>query len=150
MITVDSNIWIYYLDPTVSEHEYVSNYIEDLIRNEQLLSSTIIWLEVSHYLYRTTSIKKEILARTLSKLLRLSSMHVVDFDMELYFETIRLLGEFRHDRRASFSIGGRDAGIVAMMKKHNVKTIVTHDTDFIKLADKGVIQIYDPIPSKMK
>ena len=59
-----------------------------------------------------------------------------------------LLGEFRHDRRASFSIGGRDVSIVAMMKKYDVKKIVTHD--FIKLADKGVIQVYDPIPSKMK
>lgn len=29
-------------------------------------------------------------------------------------------------------IGGRDARIVVMMKKHNDKTIVTHDTDFFQ------------------
>ena len=150
MITVDSNIWIYYLDPTLPEHRRVLHYVEELIRNEEVLSSTIIWLEVSHYLYRTSSIEKENLGHTLSKLVRLSSMHVIDFDMELYFETIRLLGEFREDHRIGFSIGGRDASIVAMMKKHKVKTLVTHDRDFIRLADKGIIQIYDPILSRMK
>lgn len=132
------------------EHKPVVDYVEDLIRNEQILSSTIIWLEVSHYLYRTTSIKKEKLSRTLSRLIRLSSMHVVDFDMELYFETVKLLGEFRHDGPVGFSIGGRDASIVSMMKKYNVNMLVTHDTDFHKLADKGIIDIYDPIPSTIK
>lgn len=150
MITVDSNIWIYYLDPTMREHKPVVDYVEDLIRNEQILSSTIIWLEVSHYLYRTTSIKKEKLSRTLSRLIRLSSMHVVDFDMELYFDTVKLLGEFRHGGPVGFSIGGRDASIVSMMKKYNVNMLVTHDTDFHKLADKGIIDIYDPIPSTIK
>ena len=150
MITLDSNIWIYYLDPTVREHEHVSNYVEDLIRNEQLLTAPLYGSKCPIIYIGQLQLKRKCLSVTLSKLLRLSSMHVVDFDMELYFETIRLLGEFRHDRRASFFIGGRDASIVAMMKKYNVKTIVTHDTDFIKLADKGVIQIYDPIPSKMK
>ncbi len=146
MITIDSNIWIYYIDPTTNEHEHVQDYVEELIRDEEVLSSTIIWLEVSHYLYKTSSIHKEKLGDTLSKLIRLSSMRVVDFDMELYFETIRLLGEFRNDHR----IGGRDASIIAMMKKYKVKTIVTHDRDFVRLADKGIIQVLDPIPSQRK
>ncbi|MGG6459867.1 MAG: PIN domain-containing protein [Candidatus Eiseniibacteriota bacterium] len=79
-----------------------------------------------------------------------SSMHVVYFDMELYFETVKLLGEFRHDGAVGFSIGGRDASIVAMMKKHNVKMLVTHDTDFRKLADGGIIHVYDPILSAIE
>src|SRR5438093_3849544 len=135
MITIDSNIWIYYMDPTIKEHKHVRDYVEELVRDEEVLSSTIIWLEVSHYLYRTSSIQKEKLGDMLSKLLRLSSMRVIDFDMELYFETIRLLGEFRNDHKIGYSIGGRDASIIAMMKKYKVKTIVTHDRDFVRLAD---------------
>jgi predicted nucleic acid-binding protein len=150
MITVDSNIWIYYMDPTTKEHEHVLNYVEELIKDEEVLSSTIIWLEVSHYLYKSSSIQKEKLGETLSKLVRLSSMRVVDFDMELYFETIMLLAEFRNDHKIGFSIAGRDASIIAMMKKFKVKTIVTHDRDFVKLADKGIIQVLDPVPSQRK
>ncbi len=150
MITVDSNIWIYYLDPTMNEHKLVLNYVEELIKDEEVLSSTIIWLEVSHYLYKSSSIRKEKLCETLRKLVRLSSMRVIDFDMELYFETIKVLGEFRDDHKIGFSIGGRDASIIAMMKKYKVKTIVTHDRDFVRLADKGIIQVLDPIPSQRK
>lgn len=48
----------------------------------------------------------------------MTSMHVVDFGMELYFETVKLPGKHRHERAVSFSIGSRDASIVAMIKKH--------------------------------
>ena len=61
-----------------------------------------------------------------------------------------MLGEFRNDHKIGFSIGGRDASIIAMMKKYKVKTIVTHDRDFVRLADKGIIQVLDPIPSHRK
>ena len=69
MITVDSNIWIYYLDATINDHKLALDYVEDLIRHEEVLSSTIIWLEVSRYLYRTSSIPKEKLCDTLVNLL---------------------------------------------------------------------------------
>jgi predicted nucleic acid-binding protein len=143
MITIDSNIWIYYLDKTLNEHKYVNDPVEQVIRNEEILTSTIIWLEVSHYLYKISSIPKQKIESTLRRLVRLSSMRVIDFDMELYFETIRLLGEFRHN--GTLSLGGRDASIVAMMKRQKVNTILTHDRDFKKLEDKGIIKILDPI-----
>ena len=44
-----------------------------------------------------------------------------------------MLGECRDDHKIGFSIGGRDASIIAMMKKYRVKTIITHDRDFIRL-----------------
>ena len=81
------------------------------------MSSTIIWLEVSHYLYKTSSIPKEKLCDTLTKLVNLSSMHIIDFEMELYFGTIKVLGEFRNYHKIGFSLGRRDASIIAMMKK---------------------------------
>lgn len=142
MIAVDSNIWIYYLDPTLREHTYVAVYLEEALRSQEILTSTIIWLEVSHYLYRVSSIPKEKLEDRLRRLVRLSSMQVVDFDMKLYFETIGILGELEKDR---VSLGGRDASIIAMMRKMKVETLVTHDRDFKRLHEKGMLHIRDPV-----
>lgn len=142
MIAVDSNVWIYYLDPTLSEHGHVAGYLEDALRNEKILTSTIIWLEVSHYLFRASSIPKERLEGRLRRLAQLSNMQVVDFDVELYFETIKVLGELRN---SSISLGGRDASIVAMMRKMKVKSLVTHDSDFGRLEKKGMIRVIDPV-----
>lgn len=77
-------------------------------------------------------------------------MRVMDFDIKLYFETIRIMGELRNNGNVGLSIGGRDASILAMMKKLKVKTIVTHDSDFMKLAERGIIQVFDPIFSRRK
>lgn len=147
MIAIDSNIWIYYLDPTLDEHEHAAGYIEEVLKNEEILISTIIWLEVSHYLYRVSSIPKEKLESVLRKLARLSSMHVMDFDMESYLETIKTLNELRN---SSVSLGGRDASIVAMMRRMKVRTIVTHDKDFKRLEGKGMLHVQDPVPSRGK
>jgi predicted nucleic acid-binding protein len=142
MIAVDSNIWIYYLDPTLSEHRYVASYLEDALKNEEILTSTIIWLEVSHYLFRASSIPKEKLESRLRRLAQLSNMQVADFDVESYFETIKVLGELRN---SNISLGGRDASIIAMMRKVKVKSLVTHDSDFGRLEEKGMIHVIDPV-----
>lgn len=142
MIAVDSDIWIYYLDPTLAEHGHAAGYLEEALRSEEILSSTTIWLEVSHYLYRVSSIPKERLKDRLRRLVRLASMHVVDFDMESYFETIGVLEEIR---KGKGSLGGRDASIVAMMRKNKVRTLVTHDGDFKKLEERGILYVRDPI-----
>ncbi|MEM2139523.1 PIN domain-containing protein [Nitrososphaera sp.] len=147
MIAVDSNIWIYYLDPTLSEHRHVAGYLEEALRSEEILTSTIIWLEVSHYLYRVSSIPKEKLEARLRRLVRLSSMHTMDFDMESYFDTIGVLDELR---KSSIPLGGRDASIVAMMRKMKARTLVTHDKDFKKLEDKGMLHVRDPVPLSAK
>lgn len=39
------------------------------------------------------------------------------------------------DHGGTLSLGGRDASIVAMMKRQKVNTILTHDRDFKKLED---------------
>ena len=44
-------------------------------------------------------------------------MHIIDFEMELYFGTIKMLGEFRNYHKIGFSLGRRDASIIAMMQK---------------------------------
>jgi len=147
MIAIDSNILIYYLDPTLKENKHVTDYVEEIIRREEILTSTVIWLEVSHYLYRVSPVSREKHESSLRKLIRLSSMYVMDFDLELFFETVKILGELSG---RNIPIGGRDCSIIAMMRRLNVSTIVTHDKDFKKLEDKGMIQVVDPIPLRKK
>lgn len=147
MIAIDSNILIYYLDPTLKEHRHVIDYVEETIRREEILTSTVIWLEVSHYIYRVSPISKEKPENSLRKLIRLSSMYVMDFDVELFFDTVKILDELNS---RNISIGGRDSSILAMMRRLNVNTIVTHDRDFKKLEDKGMIQVLDPILLRKK
>ena len=67
--------------------------------------------------------------------------------MQLFFETVKILGELSS---RNISIGGRDSSIVAMMRRLNVNIIVTHDSDFKKLEDKGMIQVLDPILLRKK
>ena len=102
---------------------------------------------MSHYLYRVSPISKEKPENSLRKLVRLSSMYVMDFDVELFFETVKILGELSS---RNISIGGRDSSIVAMMRRLNVNTLVTHDRDFKKLEDKGMIKVVDPILLRKK
>ncbi len=136
MIAVDSNIWIYYLDPTTKEHERVKSELERVILSEEILTSTTIWMEVSHYLFKVSKLERGELANMIKKLLRLSTLRVVDFDSKMLHESIDLLSELYRER-----IGGRDATILAMMRDFDVKRIMTHDKGFNGLG----LEVIDPV-----
>lgn len=138
MIAIDSNIWIYYLDPTLQEHKKVKPALEDAIRSEEILTSTIIWMEVAHYLFKVSSLPREELSNRIKKLLRLSTMKIADFDRDALSESIDVLAE-----RYRQKIGGRDAAILAAMQKYGVEKIMTHDKGF-----KGAgVKVLDPVGS---
>ena len=50
MILVDSNLWAYYLDATVSEHAKVKPLMGRLLSKDDVLHSTVVQIEVLHYL----------------------------------------------------------------------------------------------------
>jgi predicted nucleic acid-binding protein len=136
MIAVDSNIWIYYLDATLPEHEKVKPALESAIRAEEILASTIIWMEVAHYLFKISSLPRSRLSDRIKKLLRLSTMEIASFDRETLDMSIEVL-EDKHRHR----IGGRDAAILATMKRHGVRKLMTHDKGFEDLE----VEVIDPI-----
>ncbi len=72
----------------------------------------------------------------IKKLLRLSTLRVVDFDSKMLHESINLLSELYRER-----IGGRDATILAMMQDFDVKRIMTHDKGFNGLG----LEVIDPV-----
>jgi len=143
MIVVDSNIWDYYLDPTTREHRFVKDELEAVVRSEEILTSTVIWMEVAHYLYRVSRLPRERLEERIKTLTRLTTMTVVSLDLDLYYESLKVLSE-----TWAYPVGGRDATILAMMKRRGVKRIFTHDRDFKKLAEDGLIEVIDPIPGE--
>ncbi|MFH1774036.1 MAG: type II toxin-antitoxin system VapC family toxin [Methanobacteriota archaeon] len=135
MIAVDSNIWIYYLDPTLPEHRKVKPVLEEAIRSENILTSTVIWMEVAHYLFKVSSLPRSELSQALKKLLKLSTMKVADFDAATLSIAMDIIEEkYRH------RIGGRDAVILATMKKNNVSKLMTHDRGFV-----GLVELIDPL-----
>lgn len=135
MIAVDSNIWIYYLDPTLPEHEKVKPALEKVLQHEDILTTTIIWMEVAHYLFKVSSLPKAELSQRIKKLLKLATMRVEDFSADMLSMTIDTLEEnYRH------KIGGRDAAILATMKKNSVNRLITHDRGFV-----GLVEVVDPV-----
>ena len=54
-------------------------------------------------------------------------------------DSVSYLSRYSHT-----GIGGRDASILATMKKSNIKKIITHDKDFKKI---DFVEIIDPIKS---
>lgn len=136
MITIDSNIWIYYLDATLPEHGKVKAALEATIHTEEILTSTIIWMEVAHYLFKVSSLPRTELSDRIKRLLRLSTMKIAGFDTDTLNTSIETLEDkYRH------RIGGRDAAILATMKGYSVKKLMTHDKGF-----KGLdVEVIDPV-----
>ena len=49
---VDSNIWAYYFDANLPEHESVVSFLDPQINSGNIAVSTIIIVEVAHYLFK--------------------------------------------------------------------------------------------------
>ena len=140
MIAVDANIWCYYIDPTTPEHKAVSAFMDDLILSgEEILTNTIIWMEVGHYLYKISRLPRATLFDILKKLMDLPTLIIVDVDVQLLYDSLSLLADlFKY-------IGGRDATILAAMNRFNVRKLVSHDEGFKRLAKDGLIEVIDPV-----
>ncbi len=63
-------------------------------------------------------------------------MKIADFDIDTLNSGIDVLEEkYRH------RIGGRDAAILATMKKHGVSKLMTHDKGFLGVG----VEVIDPV-----
>ena len=136
-------MWDYYLDPTTKEHGFVKDELEEIIRTEEILTSTIIWMEVAHYVYKVSKLPRHILERRIESFTRLSTMTVDEFDLSLLYESLKIISEMW-----MYPIGGRDATILAMMKRRGVRKIFTHDRGFKEIAKQDIVEVLDPIPEE--
>jgi len=135
MLFVDSNIWAYYFDERAPEHKYVVKPVEEALRAKEIAINTVIIMEVAHFLIKNLGAKKG--WRKLDVFLGFPFV-VVDLTYDLALMSVRFLVKYSH-----LGIGGRDATILASMRKLNIDVLMTHDKAFKRIPD---IMVIDPVP----
>ena len=145
MITIDSQIWVYYFDANAMENKNVSKWLagEDdggVLFTEDILLSMIIPLEVGHAMFRTRSLKPDDAEQIMIAFLSINTCVFIDIDLVLVTNALSFLKS-----HASAGIGGRDALIAATMDEHHVTTIVTNDKNMLALkVYRRIDPVFDP------
>ena len=134
MHMVDSNIWVYYFDENLPEHSTVVKYLDPLIKQGNIATSTIIIMEVIHYLFKRLG---PVVGSEKSHIFQLGQFETLEFTSKDLDEFLDKLRKVSHH-----GLGGRDVTILVCMKKAGISKLVTHDQDFKKIKDLDVI---DPV-----
>lgn len=142
MIFVDSNMWCYYFDQRLPEHGYVRETMREIVKTGEIVCNNIIVMEVAHYLVRHFPAKAA--RRKIEYFVNLENMKIIDFDRQIMMEALDSLVEHAY----THGLGGRDATVIATLKKLRVNKILSHDRVFKRLASKLEIEVIDPIPVK--
>ena len=140
MIFIDSNIWCYYFDKRLPEHQLVREPIRQiLLSSEELASNTIVVMEIAHYLIR--HFEEKAARKKIDHFVNLRNMKILDVDTKLMAESLDYLLTYGY----SDGLGGRDATIIAVMNSEGIKTLLSHDTTFKRLAEREVFKVIDPV-----
>jgi hypothetical protein len=139
MIFVDANMWCYYFDQRLPEHEHVREPMREIIRSEEIACNTIVVMEVAHYLVRHFTANAA--RKKIDYFVNLRSMKIAGFNRQMMTEALENLIEHAY----TDGLGGRDATVVATLKSLNIKKIISHDDIFKRLAGKLTLEVIDPI-----
>ena len=134
ILIVDTNIWAYYFDRDSPEHKKVIDPLEKALKSERLAVNTIIVMEVAHFLIKNLGPVEG--AEKLGVFLRFPLI-VSDFDYRSALDSVEMLKRYSH-----LGVGGRDATILAMMRRAGSKKLMTHD-EALKKVDW--IEPVDPV-----
>lgn len=134
MILIDSNIWCYYFDESSKEHKSVVKLLEEALTSEKVLVNTVIIMELAHFLIKNLG---PIIGRKKLQTFLEFPIIIVDLDYNQAKKSLDFLYEYSH-----LGIGGRDATLLAAMKKAKTNTIITHDEAFKRL---DWLSVKDPI-----
>ena len=125
IVFIDSNYWIYLLDKTCDEHDYIVDHFKVLYDSSSLAINTIVMVEIMHYLIKRlgTTIAKQ-------KWQLFSSIDFIvgNLEFEQLDRIFDVLSKFSHT-----GIGGRDASILSFMEDNNITKLCTHDKAFKKI-----------------
>lgn len=137
MYCLDANIWVYYFDDGLDEHDAVRADVAGVLADEPLFTTTVLQMEVVHYLSNQLADSGEYVDRFLS----LSGVAVADLtneDVERGASLLRDHGET--------GIGGRDATVIAAMDRYDVERLWTHDEGLKRLGDSiEWLDVTDPV-----
>lgn len=134
MILVDSNTWVYYFDEGLPEHAKVAPRLEALLATEALLMTTIVQIEVAHYVVRRLGSRAGPVVEALFGL----PASLQGFAGEDAKGAVRLLQE-----SATGGLGGRDAALLHAALANDVSLLVTADKALAKAARKRKIPTRD-------
>ena len=135
MVFIDSNIWFYYFNSSAREHEETAEKVDEILdSNQSVHINSVILMEVGHFLIKNLGgIKGK---KKLDQMLQYS-FKTTDIGYSLARNSLDILAE-EHQT----GIGGRDATIIASMRKQGVEKLVTHDQSFKKI---NGIKVIDPV-----
>ena len=139
MIFVDTNIWCYYFDARLQEHERVREPLRGILRTEEIAVNTVTVMEVAHYL--TRNLDEAEAREKVESFTKLSNMNIIDFDKALMRTALEHLTKYAK----SYALGGRDSTILASLDKFKIETLLTHDKTLAVLAQKLGVKVIDPI-----
>ena len=145
MLTIGSQIGIYYFDGNAKENSNTSKWFEGenhdgVLFTKQIIMSSIIPIEVAHNLFKVAELDKDQIEQIIISFISLDNCQLIEIDQMLIFEALKILKTF-----APIGIGGRDALILATMEKFQLKTIVTHDKNLLALTElKRIDPVFKP------
>jgi predicted nucleic acid-binding protein len=134
MYMVDSNIWAYYFDTNLPEHESVISFLDPQIKSGNIAVSTIIIVEVAHYLFKRLGSIEGFEKSNIFQLAQFETLEFTSRDLDELLATMR--------RVSHLGLGGRDVTILICMKKAGITHLVTHDQAFSRIKD---IKVIDPV-----
>jgi predicted nucleic acid-binding protein len=127
MYCFDANIWVYYFDTDLPEHSAVVDHVRDALRTQPLFTTTVLQMEVVHYLHTQHADASSAIDRFLG----LEDVAVAELRPDDVETAVEIL-----EAHPGVGIGGRDATIIATMKRHNLSQLWTHDTALLDLGDR--------------
>ncbi len=143
MIFVDSNIWCYYFDQRLPEHQLVREPIRQLLMSSQeIFCNTIVVMEIAHYLVRHL-VEKDA-RKKIEVFVNLRNLKILDFNTKAMIESLDNLLNYSY----SHGLGGRDSTIITSMNAFGIKTLITHDDALKRLSNKILCKVIDPITEK--
>jgi len=137
MYCLDANIWVYFFDTGLDEHDRVREPIGEVLDDDPVFTTTVLQMEVVHYLSNQLADSDAAVERFLG----LEDVTVADLTGEDVDRAATLLAD--HD---GAGIGGRDATVLAAMERHDVERLWTHDEGLKQLGDRlDWLTVADPV-----
>jgi len=145
LISIDSQIWIYYLDSNATESANVIRYLDGnnndgIIATEKIIINTIIPLEVAHNFFRNEEIDVEKAYEIITSTFQLENMEIKEITLALMELALKIVAKNRRK-----GIGGRDALILATMEQEQINTLVSHDKNLLELINlRRIDPVFNP------
>lgn len=137
MYCLDANVWVYYFDEGLDEHGAVAPAVRSLLESEPLFLTTVLQMEVVHYLSNQLAESDE----AVTTFLNLDGTTVADLTAGDVERAADLLADHQNT-----ALGGRDASILAAIERHDVTELWTHDAGLATAAGElDGLTVRDPV-----